>query len=82
MAVEMMAVQKETRRNRFVRIAEKRVNRVLGDLESLGNCSNKKNYEYTETDTKRIFDEIEHRLREIKTLFQASGKSRRPFSLE
>ena len=71
----------ETRRERFVRIAERRVNRVLEGLDSLANCANSKNYEYSEDDVRKIFIEIERKLKETKTLFQAVGKGHRRFRL-
>ena len=33
----------DLKREKFIEIAERRVNRILYDLESLGKCSNKKN---------------------------------------
>jgi hypothetical protein len=65
------------KRDRFIRIVEKRVNNILQNLDSLGNCSNKRNYEYTEKDVKSIFNEIEKKVRETKGKFEGtpSGKS-------
>lgn len=65
------------KRDRFIRIVEKRVNNVLQNLDSLGNCSNRRNYEYSEKDVKLIFNEIEKKVREIKGKFDGtpSGKS-------
>ncbi len=59
----------ETPRERFVRLASKRVNAVLQRLDILGNCSNSQYYEYTEEDIKEIFRAIESRVREIKGKF-------------
>ena len=56
-----------------MRIVERRVNVILNDLESLGKCSNKRNYEYTENDVKRIFSEIDKKCKEVKAMF--SGKT-------
>jgi hypothetical protein len=71
----------ETNRERFVRIIERRVNRILDNLDSLGKCSNRKNYEYSEEDTKKIFDEIERRVKEVKALFKSGSKNRNSFKL-
>ena len=67
---------KENNRGRFVRIVERRVNIVLNNLDSLGKCSNKKNYEYTDTDMKKIFGEIDKKCREIKALFGGQKNSK------
>ena len=74
--------EKGLRRERFVKVAESRVNRVLENLESLGKCSNKRNYEYSDDDMKRIFTEIEKKTKEVKGLFQETTKDKRRFSLE
>ena len=61
---------KTINRERFIRIVEKRVNKILDNLDSLGNCSNRKNYEYSEKDVKKIFGELEKKIKEIKIKFQ------------
>ena len=37
----------ETKREKFVRIAEARTNKILNMIQFLGNCSNTSMYEYT-----------------------------------
>lgn len=70
------------RRTRFVRIAEGRVNRILEGLDSLGKCSNRSNYEYSEDDVKKIFGEIDKKVRDIKALFQGTSKNKKRFTLD
>lgn len=74
-------VKKETNRERFIRIVERRVNIILKDLDSLGKCSNKRNYEYSDTDVKKIFGEIDKKCRETRALFGGQTNSRQ-FKLE
>ena len=69
-------------RERFVRIAEMRVVRVLDALESLGNCSNRRNYAYTEKDVKKIFSEVDKKLREVRSMFHETAKDKKRFKLE
>ena len=38
------------KRERFVRVAESRTNKIIEMIRLLGNCSNKSNYEYDEKD--------------------------------
>jgi len=64
------------------RIVERRVNRILDNLDSLGKCSNRKNYKYSDEDVKKIFSEIERKVREIRLLFQDTSKSKTRFRLE
>ena len=62
----------EDKRERFVRIAESRTNKILEQIRLLGNCSNKNNYEYTEEDVKKIFSVIESELKIAKSKYISS----------
>ena len=59
----------ETKRERFVRLAEARTNKILEMMKLLGNCSSKANYEYTEDDVKEIFGALERELKNTKNKF-------------
>ena len=61
--------KKETKRERFVRLAETRTNKILGMLKLLGNCSSKSNYEYTDKDVQKIFAAIERETKSAKAKF-------------
>ena len=69
------------RRERFVKIAERRVTQVLQNLNNLGRCSNKRNYEYSEADIRKIFREIERKVKETRLLFQGKNNSKLRFKL-
>lgn len=73
----------ETKREKFVRLAEARTNRIIDTLQLLGNCSNTSAYEYTQQDVDQIFAAIEAEVREAKKKFSKleSTKSNR-FSLK
>ena len=71
----------ESKHERFVRIAERRVNKILDSLDSLGKCSNKKNYEYTVADVSKIFQTIEKKTKGIKALYQDSNQKNNSFRL-
>jgi len=71
----------DVRRDRFIRIAEYRVNRILDCLDSLGKCSNKRNYEYSVEDIKRIFREIEEKVSHTKLLFHDTNRNKKRFAL-
>jgi len=71
----------QIKRDRFLRIAERRVNRLLDDLDSLGKCANRANYKYTVEDIKKIFGELDKKTKEIKLLFQTSTERRNRFKL-
>lgn len=59
----------ETKRDKFVRLAEARTNKIIDMLQLLGNCSNTSAYDYTQQDVEKIFSAIENELREAKKKF-------------
>jgi len=75
-----MSQKKETKREKFIRLANKRTNNVLETLRVLGNLSNQRVYEYEQTDVRRIFKAIDDELKRIKAQFEL--KSTREFQLE
>jgi N-glycosylase/DNA lyase len=66
-----------TNRERFVRIAERRVNRIMDALEKLGDCSNQRNYHYSNADIKKMFGKIEKKLKETRLKFQGTSKNKK-----
>ncbi len=71
----------ESKRERFVRIAERRVNNILINLDSLGNCSNTRNYEYNNEDIRKIFMEIDKKIRETKLKYDDTTSGKQKFRL-
>ena len=69
--------KKITYHERFVRITERKVNRILDALDKLGNCSNKRNYDYSNTDIKKIFGKIESKAKEIRLKFQGTSGNKK-----
>lgn len=65
----MAAKETETKRDKFVRLAEARTNKIIDMLQLLGNCSNSSAYEYTQQDVDQIFTAIETEVREAKKKF-------------
>ena len=63
---------KPDRRNKFVELAEKRVNRTLKDIRLIGNLSNKSNYSYTNQDVKKIMSALKEALDEMQARFDRS----------
>ena len=69
----------ETKEERFIRVAEKRVNRVLENLRLLSNCSNRRMYNWTDEQIKRIWSAIDRDLKECKMAFE--NKKKQEFKL-
>lgn len=65
----------ETRKERFRRVATRRTNNILRQIQILGNCSNKSSYSYTEEDIKKIFSAFEGELRAVRAKFSNRKKS-------
>ena len=73
----------ETKREKFVRIAEARTDRIINMIQLLGNCSNQSLYEYSQKDVNKIFNTIQTELDEAKKRYskQDSQKGSK-FTLE
>jgi hypothetical protein len=71
----------DVKRDRFIRVVESRVNKILNGLDNLGKCSNKRNYEYSEDEVKKIFREIDRKVKETKLQFQGESKNKGKFKL-
>ena len=73
----------ETKREKFVRIAEARTNKIINMIQLLGNCSNQSLYEYSQKDVNKIFNTIQTELDEAKKRYskQDSQKGSR-FTLD
>ncbi len=67
---------------KFVELANKRVNRAIKDLQLVGNLSNRRNYEYTEEQAQKIMRRLQSEVDSLKKGFQdAIQKSDDSFSL-
>ena len=67
----MAVKKKESKREKFVRIAEARTNKILNMVDLLGNCSNPSIYEYSQSDVNQIFSAIENAIKDAKKKFSA-----------
>jgi len=66
----------ESKREKFVRLAEARTNKIIDTLQLLGNCSNTAVYEYTQDDVDKIFQAIELEVREARKKFNKNDDSK------
>lgn len=66
----------DQRNERFRRVAERRVNNVLDAIRLLSQCSNRRTYEYTDDDVRRMFREIDRELRSAKQSFSSVDKKK------
>ena len=67
----------ETKRDKFVRLAEKRMDNILKGIELMGNLSNSNNYEYTEEDLNKIIRTLKSAISDLEHTYNAtSGKKK------
>ena len=62
-------MKKETKEERFIRIAEKRVQNLLNNFQSLSQLANKKTYSWNNNQLKKIWSAIEKEFNNCKDAF-------------
>jgi hypothetical protein len=73
--IEAAPREKETKRDAFLRLAERRTNSVLEKIRVLSNCANPYAYEYDDDDVRKIFLAIEKELKTARSKFEQSRRS-------
>ena len=81
MEVYLVKKEQETKRDKFVRLAEARTNKIIDMIQLLGNCSNKSVYDYSKEDVKIIFSAIEEALKNAKSKFDTTDSENIKFKL-
>ena len=64
-----------TRREKFVALAERRTNNAISHIRLIGNLSNRGNYEYTDSDISKILKALNSEIRDMKDSFANNGDS-------
>jgi len=62
-------MEKETKQQRFKRVAEKRVQNILNSIKSLSQCANLRIYAWDIKQLQKIWDAIDHELTLCKESF-------------
>lgn len=70
----------ETKREKFTRLAESRMNNALKQIQLIGNLSNTSAYEYTAEDVDKIIRTLKKSINELETTFKGDAKAKK-FSL-
>lgn len=65
----------EEKKERFKTVASRRVQKILDGMDNLSRCSNKRNYEYSEEDIKKMFKVLNDRYALLKISFSSGSKS-------
>ena len=73
----------ESKREKFVRLAEARTNRIIDTLQLLGNLSNTSAYEYSKKDIDQMFKAIEDAMADTRNKFnKADVREMKKFSFK
>lgn len=62
-----------TKREKFVELAEARVNRTIKDLQLIGNLSNRSAYEFSDSDIRKMFQAVQKAVDTAKNRFARQG---------
>lgn len=57
------------KRQKFIELAEARVNRAIKDIRLIGNLANRSSYDYSEDDARKIFRTLQKELDAAKGRF-------------
>lgn len=72
--LEQSESMREEDRDKFVRLATKRVSNALKSIQLIGNLSNRSNYDYTEEDVQKIFRALQEELGACRKKFELATK--------
>lgn len=61
-------------REKFVRLANKRVNNAIKSIQLIGNLSNKSNYSYHDDDVQKIIKALQDEINACKRRFELAQK--------
>lgn len=65
-----------TERDRFLRIAESRTNKIIRMIKLLSNCSNRAVYEYSSEEVRKIFQAIDKELKAARARFDEKDSNK------
>ena len=69
-----MTTSNKVKSDRFKRLASHRTNEVLDKLRILGNCADRRSYEYTDEEIDKIFRAIDEQAKIVKAKFKKPKK--------
>lgn len=78
-ATIQMSENNESKKQRFHRIAERRIVQVQRFLNLLGNCGNRNTYDYTEKDIEKVFESLNLSLQAARNKFSLAAEDVKGF---
>jgi hypothetical protein len=68
-------------RDKFIALAERRVNKALAQIQSVGKLSNRSRYEYSDEDVDKIISALKDEVNNIEEGFRKGDRKTSSFSL-
>ena len=68
-------MKEETKREKFIRLAENRVNTTINEINLIGNLANKCNYDYTIDDVDKIIKTLKKSVSDLESKFSSKNRS-------
>ena len=68
-------MKEETKRDKFIRLAENRVNSTIKEINLIGNLANKSNYEYSKEDIDKIIKTLKKSVSDLESKFTSKNRS-------
>ena len=62
------------KKDKFIKLAEARVNKTLKDIQLIGNLSNRSAYEFADSDVRKIFSALQKGLDSAKARFNRESE--------
>ena len=69
------------KRDKFIKLAEGRTQNALNEIRKIGNLSNRRAYDYTNNDTKKIIKALRDAVSEVEKRFSSTDDSSDKFKL-
>jgi hypothetical protein len=66
-------MEKKLSRQKFVELCEKRVTKAIKAIRLIGNLSNRTNYKYDESDTRKILKALKTEISNMEARFDSRG---------
>ena len=71
----VILMKEETKREKFIRLAENRVNSPIKEINLIGNLANKSNYEYSKEDVDKIIKTLKKSVSDLESKFTSKNRS-------
>ena len=68
-------MKEETKREKFIRLAENRVNSTIKEINLIGNLANKSNYDYRKDDVDKIIKTLKKSVSDLEPKFLSKNRS-------